>query len=318
MHGGNQVLGSSLPIRTAILGLGLLTTATVQAQSTVTGTGEKKTVTGSTAGPVNPTLDGPLEPTRPSGIVPMRDLLNYRVMAENGEFGRVSDIVLDRNGRMQYLLVTRQGQTYPMPFMSTAFSNTPNTLTYNVPIATLEQLAIQNNQLPTLTNQQFVDRMRQVFGPSFAATVTPSRTNYPATGVGVEGRATGRVGTSPTMTRDPNRPPGTRPTGGSLNVGGAGTGVGGTGVGGPGTSGSGTGRSGTGEARTGTGITGTGAGTSAAGKLQGAAAGGAPGSTGGTSGSAGGAPDRSTTGGNPKAKETPPPPPKSESGGTGS
>ena len=315
---GETVLGSSMPIKMAILGLGLLTAANVQAQTTVTGQGEKKTVTGSTAGPVNPTLDGPLQPTKPSGIVPMRDLFNYRVMAQNGEFGRVTDIVLDRNGRMQYLLVTHQGQVYPMPFMSTAFAGDPNTLTFNVPVATLEQLAINPQNLPPLTNQAFVQRMRQVFGPSFAVDVDTTRSAYPPTGVGVDTKATGRIGSGRNMTVDPSRPPGTRPTGGSLNVDGGGTGVGGTGVGGPGTSGSGTGRSATGESSTGTGISGSGSGTSAAGKLQGAATGGAPGSTGGTSGSAGGAPDRSTGTGTPKKGEPPPPLPKSGSGGSGS
>jgi hypothetical protein len=291
------VFGTNLPLKAAILGLGLLTAAHVQAQGTASGTGDEKAVRGSTAGPVNPTLDAPLPPatTGVSNLVHMKDLLGARVQGRDGAFGHVADIVFDRNGRLQYILATRNGQFFPLPFTPTGLSGTTKVLTYDVPLARLQELAIDPRQLPSLNNQAFVQRMQQVFGPTFgtgAMSAYPPGAATSAAAAAADAR-TGVSGSGAPVTSGAGMPGGRRPTGGSAVIDrDPGTGVQGTGIGGPGTSGSGTGRSGTGAADTG-GIPGTGAGTSAAGKLQGAAAGGAPGSTGGTAGSAGGAPDRS-------------------------
>jgi hypothetical protein len=84
----------------------------------------------------------------------MRDLLNFRIQAQDGAFGRVSDIVFDRNGNIQYLLGSFQGQTFALPFTPTSLSGTPNTLTFNVPISTLQQLAIDPQNLPTLQSRR--------------------------------------------------------------------------------------------------------------------------------------------------------------------
>jgi len=284
-----------LPLNAAILGVGLLTATNVQAQGTVTGKGEQKTITGSTAGPVNPIVDSsPITPHTGSDLIQLRDLLNYQVQSADGAFGRVSDIVFDRNGRVQYLLATHEGRTYPLPFTPSAFTGGEHVLTFPVPATTLQTIAINPQNLPSLQNQVFVNRMQQVFGESFGANFNQRLSAYPPVGPGM-GRP-GIVGAGTTSGADVDQSDATRPTGGSLNVGGGRSGVGGTGVGGPGSSGSGTGISATRETP-GQGISGTGEGTSAAGRLQGAAAGGAPGSTGGTAGSAGGAPERAASAG---------------------
>jgi len=138
-----------------------------------------------------------------SGLIQMRDLLNYKIQAQDGAFGRVSDIVFDRNGNIQYLLGSYQGQTYPLPFSPSAFSGSSNnTLSYNVPIASLQQLAINPQQLPTLQNQAFTQRMQQVFGASFAANSTMTTSSYP---------------TNPTTTTGTNTGTGTTGTSGSTN-----------------------------------------------------------------------------------------------------
>jgi hypothetical protein len=284
-----NVLGKRLPLLATILGLGGLA-AVASAQSTVTKSGDAVKVTGSTAGPINPHLDRAPGPpiAQPTGSISMSQLLHYKVQASDGGFGQVWDVVLDHNGRVQYLLTSYNGRIYPLPLLPSALDGAPNTLTYKVPVGMMEQLAVNPENLPSLRNRAFVVRMHQVFGPDFADRLPQPLSAYPPTDPAVSGATPNLPGEMrPSSGTGPRRP-----TGGSLNVGGnPGTGVAGTGIGGPGTSGTGTGRSGTGEGTTG-GISGTGAGTSASGALNGAAAGGAPGSTGGTAGSAGGSPDK--------------------------
>jgi len=265
---------NSLTLSAALIGLGLLTGAQVQAQSTVVGKGEQKTVIGSTAGPVNATLDRSPAQTDQSGtgLLHLKDLLNYKIVAQDGGFGQVHDIVFDRNGQLQYLLGSYDGKVFPLPFVASAMNPSGSTLTYNVPMATLQQMALNPHQLPTLHNQAFVQRMQQVFGPSFGANTSQALSAYPPTPSGVNpivGRDTG-VGRTSTAVPTPTgrmETGATRPTGGSLN---SSTGI---------------------EPRVGQGTGGTT--TSASGALSGAAIGGAPGSTGGTSGTAGGAPAQS-------------------------
>jgi len=262
----------------AIVGLGFLAAVPAMAQSTVVGKGDQKTVIGSTAGPVNATLDrSPMQTDQSgTGLIQMKDLLNYKIVAQDGGFGQVVDVVFDRNGRLQYLLGSYDGRIFPVPFMRSAMNPTGSTLTYNVPMATLEQMALDPHNLPSLNNQAFVLRMQHVFGPSFGMYPNQTVSAYPPTGddVGAAGTristGTGRTTTAvPTPTGRMERGP-TRPTGGSLN---SDQGIGPT-VGGTGSST-----------------------TSASGALSGAAIGGAPGSTGGSAGTAGGAPAQSPAAG---------------------
>jgi len=129
-------------------------------------------------------------------VLQLRDLLNYRIQASDGSFGRVSDVVFDRNGNAMYLLGSYQGQIYPLPFTRSPFSAMNNTLSFNVPISTLQQMAINPQNLPTMSNQAFVSRMQQVFGSSFGATTSTS--SYPTTGTSstTAGATTGTTGTT--------------------------------------------------------------------------------------------------------------------------
>jgi len=155
-----------LPLRAAIFGLGLLCATQLPAQTTGSGSS-------SSGGVVNMPKEVPPQSANSggtSGQIQLKDLLSYKIQAADGAFGRVSDVVFDRSGNIQYLLGSYQGQTFPLPFMPSAFGATGNTLSYDVPIAQLQQLAINAQQLPSLNNQAFIERMRQVFGDSFGAT----------------------------------------------------------------------------------------------------------------------------------------------------
>jgi len=272
-----------LPLWGAILGLALSTVGHVHAQSTVVGKGDQKTVIGSTAGPVNAVLDRSPTQTDQSGTGPLQlsDLLNYRIVTQDGGFGQIADAVIDHNGRLLYLVGSSEGKIFPLPFTYSALNPSGNTVTYNVSTSTLRQLTLDPHYMPSLNNSAFVLRMQQVFGPSFGMTPSQAVSAYPPTGVGATsstiGATAGRNNTAvPTPTgRMENGP--TRPTGGSLNSD-QGIEPRNVGVGGNTT-------------------------TSASGALSGAAIGGAPGSTGGTSGTAGGAPASSPGTGRPLTGE---------------
>jgi len=141
-----------------------------------------------------------------SGLIQMRDLLNFRIQAQDGAFGRVADIVFDRNGNIQYMLGSYQGNTYPLPFSPSMFSGASgtgtanNTLTFNVPISSLQQLAINPQSLPTLQNQAFTQRMQQVFGSAFASSANQNVSGYSPSGTSGTGTTSGTGSTSGTGT----------------------------------------------------------------------------------------------------------------------
>jgi len=231
-------------------------TATVAMQNSngttsgTTGTSTAGTTGTTTGGIINLAQDVPATQSTASansGLLQMRDLLNFKIQAQDGAFGRVSDIVFDRNGNVQYLLGSYQGQTFPLPFTPSAFSANGNTLSFDVPISSLQQLAINPQSLPSLNNQAFTQRMQQVFGQSFGTTntsgYTPSATAQTSTGTGT----TGTTGAGTTIGTGTN---GSTATAGNINRSGSGS----TGT----TSGTGTGTTGT---KSGTGTAG-GTGTS--------------------------------------------------------
>src|SRR5262249_17894286 len=108
-------------------------------------------------------------------MLQLRDLLNFKIQAQDGSFGRVSDVVFDRNGNIQYVLGSYRGQVFPLPFNATTLSDNTNALKVNVPISSLQQLSIAPTNLPSMQDAQFVAGMRQLFGQSFG-------TNSPGSG----------------------------------------------------------------------------------------------------------------------------------------
>jgi hypothetical protein len=47
------------------------------------------------------------------------DLINSQIMNDKGnELGRVTDVVYDRNGNPQYLIMSQGGKMYPIPYSS--------------------------------------------------------------------------------------------------------------------------------------------------------------------------------------------------------
>jgi len=155
-------------LNAVVVGLGLALSGDLSAQTSSPGTsgGQVSSPTGNVIDLRNDAAYSIMMSGRSSGPIQLSNLLNSTVQAQDGAFGTVSDVVFDRNGNIQYLLGSYQGQTFPLPLTSTTLSAAGNTLTYNVPIAALQQLAINQQNLPTLQNQAFMQRMQQVFGPT--------------------------------------------------------------------------------------------------------------------------------------------------------
>jgi len=160
----NQVQRTFAPLKAGVLGLGLLCTSQLAAQS-------KSTSSSAEGGVVNAPKEAPAQQSNQnsSGQIQMKDLLNYKVRAKDGAFGRVSDIVLDRSGNVQYMLGSHQGQTFPLPFSRQSLSGAPNTISLDATMEVMQQLSIDPKNLPSLTDQAFTQKMQEVFGQSFGA-----------------------------------------------------------------------------------------------------------------------------------------------------
>jgi len=153
--------------------------ASAGATGSQTGTGTTTSTT--TGGLVNAPAVTPAATatTSQSELIQMRDLLNFRIQAQDGAFGRVSDVVFDRNGNVQFLMGSFQGQTFPLPFSAASFSTTTaNTLQFDATIAQMQQLAIDPNNLPSLSDPVFLQGMRDVFGNSFGANASQTTSAY--------------------------------------------------------------------------------------------------------------------------------------------
>jgi hypothetical protein len=129
------VLNASF-FRAAIFGIALTTASQLAAQTQSSGTSEQSktgsttsgtsgstsTTSSASGGVVNMPQDTtPSRTGTGSGTLQLRDLLNYKIQAQDGAFGRVSDVVFDRNGNIQYLLGSYQGSPIRFPFLPALF-----------------------------------------------------------------------------------------------------------------------------------------------------------------------------------------------------
>ena len=180
-HFKTAVVGWSLAVAAPLMAQ--VPTPPIDATPTPTAASSTPRATGSIVDLRN-TPSMPTAETR--SLLQFSRLLNANIVASDGSFGRVTDVVFDRNGNIQYLLGSNRGQTFVLPYLPSAFSATGNNLTFNVPIANLQQLAIDPQNLPPMQNLAFLTRMRQVFGPTFGTnqfiTGNPTAPNQAGTG----------------------------------------------------------------------------------------------------------------------------------------
>jgi hypothetical protein len=140
-----------------------------------------------------------------NGSFRLSDLLNSNVQLSDGSvFGQVRDLVFNANGQPEFLLVSdgsNQNQFVSLPLGVGSFDG-QGTLRLEIARELLSQLLVDLNNLPSLADQQFVDRLTNTFGEeifraggtSLGDMSTPQRT------------ATGKAATQTTSEADLSTP----------------------------------------------------------------------------------------------------------------
>jgi sporulation protein YlmC with PRC-barrel domain len=78
-------------------------------------------------------------------------------------YGKVEDVVLDDNGGIGYLVVSKGGRYAMMPWSAADINYGQRVVTYDVAPQAVQPLFFDQNAWPTISDQQFTTRMRQVF-----------------------------------------------------------------------------------------------------------------------------------------------------------
>jgi len=81
----------------------------------------------------------------------------------NNNFGKVEDVVLDNNGAISYLVVSNGGRYAMMPWSAANFNYGQRVVNYNVTPQAVQPLFFAPNAWPNISDQQFTNRMTQVF-----------------------------------------------------------------------------------------------------------------------------------------------------------
>ena len=92
---------------------------------------------------------------------------NVRLQGDQG-YGKVEDVVLDNNGGIGYLVVARGNRYALMPWNAADVNYAQRVVTYDVAPQAVQPLFFEQNAWPTISDQQFTTRMRQVFPNSRA------------------------------------------------------------------------------------------------------------------------------------------------------
>lgn len=87
---------------------------------------------------------------------------NVRLQGENN-YGKVDDIVLDSNGTIQYLVVSKGNRYVTMPYQAANVDYGQRVVIYDVTPQAVQPLFFERNAWPTFTDPQYVTRIRQVF-----------------------------------------------------------------------------------------------------------------------------------------------------------
>ncbi len=87
---------------------------------------------------------------------------NVRLQGEDN-YGKVDDIVLDSNGTIQYLVVSKGNRYVTMPYQAANVDYGPRVVIYDVTPQAVQPLFFERNAWPTFTDPRYVTRIRQVF-----------------------------------------------------------------------------------------------------------------------------------------------------------
>jgi sporulation protein YlmC with PRC-barrel domain len=87
---------------------------------------------------------------------------NVRLQGED-TYGKVEDIVLDENGTVQYLVVSKGDRYVMMPYNAANVDYGQRVVMYDVTPQAIQPLFFERNAWPTLSDPQYTTRIRQIF-----------------------------------------------------------------------------------------------------------------------------------------------------------
>ncbi len=87
---------------------------------------------------------------------------NVHLQGANG-YGKIEDVVLNENGAPGYLVVANNGRYAMLPWNAANINYGQRVVNYNVTPQAIQPLFFGANAWPTVTDQQFTNRMNQVF-----------------------------------------------------------------------------------------------------------------------------------------------------------
>jgi len=91
-------------------------------------------------------------------------ILGSAVQLQGGAaYGKVEDIVLNDAGMVEYVLVSNEGRMVMMPWDAASMDFGKRIVTYDVTPQAVQPLSFTPDQLPTIVNTPYTNRVRQVF-----------------------------------------------------------------------------------------------------------------------------------------------------------
>lgn len=127
--------------------------------------------------------------TTPAGTTQVRrmsQLIGSNVRLQgNNSYGKVEDVVLNPNGTIGYLVVANGGRYALFPWNPANVNYGQRYVTYNVTPQAVQPLFFAQNAWPNITDQQFTNRIQQVFpgsGPVRREVLRPVEGTLPAPG----------------------------------------------------------------------------------------------------------------------------------------
>lgn len=87
---------------------------------------------------------------------------NIRLQGEEN-YGKVDDLVLDDNGNINYLLVSKGNRYVLMPWNAADINYGQRVVVYDVAPQAVQPLFFERNAWPTIADQQYTNRIRQAF-----------------------------------------------------------------------------------------------------------------------------------------------------------
>lgn len=100
----------------------------------------------------------------PAGTRTVNQIIGSTIRLQDGtSYGRVEDIVLNEDGSVEYLVVSREGSYALLPWSAARVDFGQRVVTYDVTPQAVQPLFFAPNAWPNVSDSQYVTRVRTVF-----------------------------------------------------------------------------------------------------------------------------------------------------------